>query len=65
MTESGSTNGTTENGAPAGPTGPSPEYRELLNGDISAEEYIEKVKKQVDDTLERERQDERRAAAAG
>ena len=50
--------------------GPSKEYRDLLDGRISPEEYLRKVKKDVDRRLEerRPRRDEKRderAAAAG
>jgi hypothetical protein len=31
--------------------GPSPEYRDLLNGRISAEEYVKKLKRSVNERL--------------
>ena len=31
------------------------EYRELLNGEITADEYVKKLKEEVDEFLERER----------
>jgi hypothetical protein len=56
-----------ETPAPDGSTGPSREYRELLNGEITADDYIKKVKEEVDELLERERaaQFPQRGAAAG
>jgi hypothetical protein len=52
--------------------GPSPEYRDLLNGRISPDEYVQKVKKEVNKRIgvhptpqTIERSTERRAAAAG
>jgi hypothetical protein len=47
--------------------GPSPEYRELLDGRITPDQYVEKIKKQVE-RLKRERAaapPDRRAAASG
>jgi hypothetical protein len=55
--------------------GPSPEYRDLLRGRITVEEYITKLKRQVDERLgvspdseraeELRRDEEHRRAAAG
>jgi len=47
--------------------GPSPAYRDLLNGKITPEEYLEKMKREVDEKLRErppERRDERAGAAA-
>ena len=45
--------------------GPSKEYRDLLEKRITPDEYIEKVKKDVDRRLEEKRSYIRRQAAAG
>ena len=48
--------------------GPSPEYRDLLSGKISPEEYVEKMKREVDRRLAKHppaRAPAKRAAAGG
>lgn len=47
--------------------GPSPEYRELLEGRITPEEYLQKLKQQVNERLRERpasRREQRRAATA-
>lgn len=49
--------------------GPSPEYRDLLNGRISVDEYLRQLKKQVNERLgvhpNAARESERRRLVAG
>jgi hypothetical protein len=48
-------------------TGPSPEYRDLVKGRISPDQYVRKLKKDVNDRLgigEPPRREQRRAAAS-
>jgi hypothetical protein len=45
--------------------GPSPEYRDLLKGRISPEEYVKKMKRDVNERLGGLSRDSARRAAAG
>lgn len=45
--------------------GPSPAYRDLLRGKISADEYVKRMKREVDERLKQRPPAREKRAAAG
>lgn len=46
-------------------SGPSQTYRDLLKGKITADEYVKRMKREVDERLKERPARDKRAAAAG